>query len=333
MPLQGYVRFRKNQIGFQAGLGTAVAADHVLPLRGRPNVDNAWTEQDVDTGNYFPTLPPYRGPQQSTLPLTGQLDYNTAVDLFRMLLGPETPSGGTAYTWGWQISGGTAIPWDYATIESLDDADEYQLKDCILESLRISIPEGLGALTVDAATRVGTTTYPGTATPGLAVSDLDYHLVYGKDAQLFLDSAGTAIGDTPLAGALQAADVTISNTIDEKRFADGTQSFGASDFGRAGMAVNARFTLAKTDDVLAECENWAADAAVDRYLSLVTTSVEMAEGTATPFSMAISFPGRWYVHEEAEIGGNAVVVLESQAFADADLYALKVDVVSTNSGS
>lgn len=333
MPLQGFVRLRKNQIGIQSGFGTPATATRVLPLRGTPNVNQTWTVSDVDTGSLFEQLAPFKGPQDNTQSLTGEADYNTLIYLMRMCLGPVTTpvsGAGTAKTWVWQVDGSTSADFEYGTVEFGDDADGFKLSDGIVETLTLNLPEGMGAVTVDAAARYGTAEYPSSLTGGLSVLDLVRAVIYGKDCQVFIDDAFGDIGDTSLDAAVHSLTLPIGVTVDQKRFADGTGSFGVSAFGRSGMSVMPRFTLAKTDAVLDECVNWAADAAVSRYLRLVATSTELAEtGPDTPFSLTIDIPARWYVHEESELGGNAVVVLEAHAFDDPDLYPLKVTIVGT----
>lgn len=331
-PLQGFTRLRKNQIGMQSALGTPATATRVLPLRGVPNVNRNWTEPDVDTGSLFPILPPFRGPEDNTQSLSGQADYNSLIYLMRMCLGPVTTpvaGAGDAQTWIWEVDGDTSADFEYATIEFGDDAgDAFKLSDSIVESLRLQFADK-GAVTADASVRIGTAEYPASLTGSLSALDLDYFVIYGKDCSVFLDDTSGGIGSTELPDA-HAIDLAITNTVDLKRFADGSQSFGVSAYGRSGMEVVARFTFAKTAAVLDECENWAADAAVDRYISLSFASTENIEtGPDVPYSLKVNFPARWYVHEESEVGGNAVVVLEGHAFYDADLYPLKVTIVGT----
>src|SRR3989337_4373364 len=75
MPIQGFTRFRKHQIGKQTTIGTAVAATRVFPYRGNLVIDPHWTDPDVDVGSIDPTLPPFRTAIDVTTSLTGPLIY------------------------------------------------------------------------------------------------------------------------------------------------------------------------------------------------------------------------------------------------------------------
>ena len=346
MPLAGLTRLRKHQFGRQATFGTKVAATRAYPASGVPSVDLGWTDPEVDAGSIMVTAPPERGPGQFTAPLTyNALDYNTVAKIFAGFFGGEvSPTGaGTARTWTWNPSLVDPLdPQDFFTYEFGDDVatDWFQFGDGIVESFEITGPEGLGALTATANWRFGSASSTGSTdspvtgtvpTPGLAVSTTDPK-IYLKDMGIYIASSVAGLGAGQVSNALHALTLRGSGEIDEKRYANGDQSFDLDDLGRVSMALELEATWGKTADTVgtgSESDAWFSDEAVNRYVRLVFVSTVEAQ-SGIFYGLTVTMPMRYYTREEGEIGGNSTVVLTGHAFYDPDDFDGGVEVVLVN---
>ncbi len=336
MAVAGLVRLRKHQFARQDAFGTKVSATRAYPFKGVPSVDLQWTDPDVDVGSIVTTVAPQRGAGAFTAALTDpQLSYNTIPLLMEGVFGGNVnPSGGTIETWTHEPS--AVDPLDDAsnfTYEFFDDTaadDAFQLGDGVLDSVEITGPEGLGALTTSmtwrfgsAASNTSTDSPPSPAVPttGLDVED-NPPLVYLKDMGLFIASTQAGLSGGQVMNALHTFSMTISQENDDKRFANSTQTFDVSDRSRTGYSVELAMTLAKTSDTVgtgSESDAWFSDQAVDRYIRLAFISTVMVSG-ATPYSWTPEFPARYYTRTEADSAGNAVIVLTAHAWYDADEF-------------
>jgi hypothetical protein len=101
MPIQGFRRFRKHQVGVQSSFTSNTSATRVLPYRGAIDVDPALVIPDVDTGSLDPMLAPYAGAAvYGGTWGDGKLAYDDAPYLWALLIkssGAPT-GGGTAKT-------------------------------------------------------------------------------------------------------------------------------------------------------------------------------------------------------------------------------------------
>lgn len=336
MAVAGLVRLRRHLFARQDVFGTKVAATRAYSFKGTPSVDLQWTDPDVDVGSIVTTVAPQRGAGAYTAALTDpQLAYNTIPLLMEGVLGGNVnPTGGVIETW-------THEP---AAVDPLDDAslftyqfgddvtdDWYQFGDGILDSLEITAPEGLGALTTamgwrfGSAASTGSTDSPVTGTvptAGLAV-EANPALVYLKDMGLYIASTQAGLAAGQVMNALHSFSLSISQENDDKRFANATQSFDVSDRSRTGFNVELALTLAKTADTVgtgSESDAWFSDEAVDRYVRLAFISPKMVSG-ATPYSWTPEFPLRYYTRAEGESAGNSVIVLTGHAWYDSVDFA------------
>ena len=67
MPIQGFIRFRKHQVGVnQSSITSNVAATRILPYRGPIDYEPTRTQPDVDTGSLDPILPSFFGAVEVT---------------------------------------------------------------------------------------------------------------------------------------------------------------------------------------------------------------------------------------------------------------------------
>jgi hypothetical protein len=334
VPIQGFVRLRKHQFGRQADFGTKVPATRAYPLSGTPSVELNWTDPDADQGSRDPVAPPYRGAPDLTADLTdNSLAYNNLPIIMAAFFGgDEVPTGGgTAQTWTHLPASLTAEQPDPFTYEFGDDVltDWYQFGDCILESWEITGPEGLGVLTASQTWRLGSVSSTGSTdspvtgtvpTPALSV-DPTAVLVYLKDMSLYIadDPDDLFAPGSKVSDALHTFVMRGTQEIDQKRFANGTQTFDISAYGPGTRGLEFEGTYAKTADtvgLLSESDKWLSDQAVNRYIGLDFVCTVLAESPSTFYSWRVIMPARYYTREEGDIGGNTTVILNAHAFYD-----------------
>jgi hypothetical protein len=333
MAVQGLVKLRKHQFGRQAAFGTKVPAVLALPFSGVPDVDLTWTDPDVDQGSIDPVTPPYRGPGEYTASLDDPaLKYNPLAVMLSAALGDdvEAVTGGSGQkTWTHEPASLTSDAIDVFTYEFGDDVltDWYQLGDGVIETLEITgsrDPDGPLTATMSwrfgSASSTGSTDSPvsGTVpTPGLTV-DTTGAMLYLKDAAIYIASVIGDLGTSQVSDALHAFTLRITNEFDQKRYANGGQTFDIDAYARASRSIELECTFAKTADTVgtgSESDAWFSDDSVNRYVRLIFTSTSMAAG-AVPYSWNFTMPMRYYTRTEGEVGGNTVIVLTGHAFYD-----------------
>jgi hypothetical protein len=330
--IAGLVRNRKHQFGRQASLNTPIAAKRVYPFKGTPASADVWVDPDVDVGSIFPSEAPYRGPANFTAALTDpSLRYNTIPLLMCALFGgAETPAGaGTAKTWSHAPD--ASVPWttDAFTYEFGDDVttDWMQFGDGILETLEITGPVGLGAISTSMTWQFGSMFGSGftdfSASPAVPTAlDLvsNEAVVYLKDMGIYIASDFGDLESTQITDALHNFTLRITKSVDNKRYANGDQSFDIDEYGVTGVTVELEAHFAKTSDIVgtgSESDAWFSEQAVDRYIRLFFESKVEAE-TAIPYSWDLQMPARYYTRAEGEQGGNTTVVLNAHAFFEPD---------------
>jgi hypothetical protein len=337
MAVQGLVRLRKHQFGRQAAFGTKVPAVRAYPFSGVPDVNLNWTDPDVDEGSIDPVSPPYRVRGDFTAALTDpSLQYNNIPLLMSGALGDdvEAVTGGSGQkTWTHKPASTTVDPLDVHTYEFGDDVltDWYQLGDGLLESLEITGPEGLGPVTTSMGWRFGSASSTGSTdspvtgtvpTPSLTV-DRTGAVVYLKDCAIYIASDIADIATSQISDALHSFVLRINKEVDQKAYANGSQTFDLDDMAVASRAIELECTFAKTADTVgtgSESDAWFSDDAVNRFVRLKFTSTSIAAG-AVPYSWQITMPMRYYTRTEGEIGGNTTVVLTGHAFYEPEDFA------------
>lgn len=332
MPVAGFTRFRKHQFVRQAARGTPDAATRAYAFRGTPSVNLNWTDPDVDTGSLDPTQAPFRTANELTADLSSPaLPYNDLPLILSGFFGGgvDPTGGGTAQTWTHAPASTTVDDIDYFTYEFGDDVltDWYQFTDGIAEGFEISGPEGLGALTASANWRFGDVASTGSTdspvtgtvpTPGLDVESNPAY-IYLKDAGVYIADTVGGLGAGQVTDALHSFTLRGTTDIDQKRFANATQSFAVSEFARATRMLEYEAVFAKTADTVgtgSESDHWMSDTAVDRYLRMIFTSLVVAQTVSTFYSWTFTMPLRYYTREEGESGGNTTVTLNGHAFYD-----------------
>jgi hypothetical protein len=169
-------------------------------------------------------------------------------------------------------------------------------------------------------------------TPDLAVSATDA-LVYLKDGGIYIADTLAGVFSNQITDALHNFTLRLSHEVDQKRFANGAQTFDLAAYGPGARTIELEATFAKTADIVgtgSESDHWMSDQAVNRYVGLRFTSTEIAETASTFYSWDVVIPMRIYTRTEGEVGQNSTVVLTGHAFYDpiADT-AFKSTVVTT----
>jgi hypothetical protein len=345
MAVRGLTKLRRHQFGRQAAFGTPVAATKTYLLSGVPEVELNWTDPEVDAGALVQVAAPHREAPDLTAPLDiPQLRYNYLPLLFSGFFGGQVvpTGGGTAKTWTYDPSAVTPVDdLDPFTYEFGDDVEEdwYQLTDGVLETFEIMIPVGLGACTGSASWRfgdvasTGSTDSPVSGTvPTDLTADANEAVLYGKDLAIYIADTQAGLAAGQIEDALYSGTIRFSGDLDQKRYANGTQTFEVSDIVRANILVEYEFRFAKTTEIVgtgSESDDWMSDQSVDRYMRLLWTSTVEAQG-GTFHSLDLSSPTRYRTRTEDAEGGNSVVVLTAQAWYDADDFDGFLNAVIVN---
>jgi len=346
MAIAGLVRLRKHSFGRQLDFGTKVAATRAYPFTGVPDPDLNWIDPEIDTGSIDIVAAPYRGAPSLTATLTTvALNYNDLpLHLSAFFGGGVAPTGGgDAKTWHWAPASETVDDPDAYTYEFGDDVltDQDQYGGGIEESVEFTLPEGLSALTSSMTWRfssysnTGGTDNPvdGTVpTPGLSVA-VDDAIVYGKDCKLYLSDTVGGLSTDQISDALYSCVIRFTHEFDEKRWANGTQTFDANAIVPGKRTLEWELTLAPTDDIVgtgSESDAWMSDQVVNRYGRLLFTSTVLAESPSTFYSWEIKGPLRYYTRTYGEIGGNTTRVLTGRMFYDAEDFGGVIDTTVVN---
>jgi hypothetical protein len=339
LPIAGFQRFRQWAFSAaQSAHGTAATPSGAFPWRGVPDIDPHWTDiDDVDVGSVDPVLSPYRTVTDISTTLAGPLDYNSIPLIMAAgVRGGVTATGAGPYTWTHQAVSLTATTLDEFSASWGDDfaQDDIRLRDGIIEQIEFTMPDDLGPWRVSTQWYFGNV-QPHTTKPAVTLAS-NLPLVFGADTQLFINSTAGAIGNTQISDALHSARVTIRNSIDRKRFANGSNSrFAVSGYGFAGREIEAEFTFAKTTAIAgfastSELRDWLNADPVSNYVEILATSAQIAGGS-TAYSWSQRLHGTWRTKSDGEMGGNTTVTLTFRGQYDATLgYVYRSSVVNSN---
>lgn len=340
MPISGFTRFRQWAFSAaQSAHGTAATPSGAFPWRGTPNINPNWTDlDDVDDGSIDVTLQPYRKQLDTTVTLAGPADFNSLPEVMNMgVRGGVAPTGGgAAKTWTHTALSLTATTLDEASAQWGDDygSDDMRFKDGVIESIEITFPEDLGPATISTQWYFGSVDSGVTKVASLVLPS-NLPLIFGADTALYIDSTAGAIGGTQISNSLHSGSIKITNTIDKKRFMNGSNSrFAVAGYGLAERSVEATFTFAKIDSIAgstgSEIVKWLNSTAVSRFLQLKTTSTEIITGS-TPYSWTQNFSGDWRQRTDGELGGNSTITLMLKGRYNGDLgYIYQSVVVNSN---
>lgn len=336
MPIQGFTRNRAHQLGKQSAHGTAATATKRTHWTGTPDINPNWTDLDgVDVGSIDPVLDPYRMQTDITIPYSGPLSYNDVHVLMGAgVRGGVSATGATAKTWTQQGLSLTATTLDELTDEWGDDvtSDGIRIRDIVFEDLDFTFGEDLGPWQFTATGRGGYYDPRVTPTTGLTVGS-NLPLVFGADTQLYIDALPGNIGTTVIVDALHRGNIHIANTIDQKRYANGSNTrFAIGGYGLAAREITGYVTFAKQSAITSstgEVAQLQSATAQTRYLSFVVTSTQTIPGTSTAYSWTLRLPVTYRVRADEEIGGNDVIRLDYKAKLDSTLaYAILSTVIN-----
>lgn len=332
MPITGFTRFRRHQVGKQSTFASNTPATRLLPFRGALVVDPAREDPDVDVGSLDPILAPFNGPKTITGTWEGKLAFDDAPYLWAGLIkGGVSPTGATAKTWTFQAASLTADDFEYFTDYWGDDvsSDFIIAGSGVLDSLEVGFGDDLSAYDVNASTVYARARFGTGPTGGLVIDDTP-QWVYGADTEVYLDTIYSSMGSTKIVDAVHGATVNVNNNLDLKRFANGSNTrFDLAGYGRGAREIEVQLVLAKTTATVAEAATLDDEPVPERFIELKTTSPEIITGS-TPYSQSIRLPARLISREDGEIGGNSTITLTYRGFYDSDLgYALRVVVVNT----
>lgn len=332
MPIQGFIRFRRHQVGKQSAFASNTSATRRLPYRGALVVDPAREDPDVDVGSLDPVLAPLAGPKSVTGSWEGKAAFDDLPYLYSgALKGGVSATGATAKTWTYQVASLTADDFDYFTDEWGDDvSSDYIIAGSgVIDSLELGFGDDLSAFDVNAGTVYARAQIGTGPTGGLSVDDTP-NWVYGADTEIFLDSVFGSIGTTKLTDAIHGATVRVNNNLDQKRFANGSNTrFELAGYGRGPREIEVELVLAKTTATVAEAATLDDTPVPERFIELRTTSPEIITGS-TPYSNSIFVAAYLVSRSDGEIGGNSTITLTYRGRYDSDLgYVLRAVTVNT----
>jgi hypothetical protein len=331
VPIAGFTRFRRHLVGLQASFASNVPATRQLPYSGALVIDPARTDPDVDLGSLDPVLAPYNGATQYSGTWEGPEAFNDAQILWAATLkGGVTPTGGTAKTWTFQAASTTADDFAYLTDYWGDDqtTDEIIFGSEVINQLQLSFGDDLGAFMVNVDLLGARGSIGEGPTGGISIDNTP-NWVYGADTEFYLDTVYTAIGTTKLTDAVHGMTFTVNNNLDQKRFANGSNTrFQLAGYGRGAREITLELVLAKTTATIAEAATLDDTPVPSRYIEIRTTSPEIITGS-TPFSQSVRCPMRLMSRSDGEIGGNSTITLTYRGFYDSTLgYAIRTVVVN-----
>jgi hypothetical protein len=331
MPIQGLTRFRQHQWGKQSAFASNTVATRRMPWRGAIVVDPARTDPDVDVGSLDPILAPFLGPQTvtSSLDITA-LSFDDAAYFWSALVKESAITGaGANKTHTIQAASLTADDFPYFTDYWGDDVtSDYIIGGSgVGDSGEIGFGDDLGAWTgsldmIYARAQLGTG-----PTGGITLDDTP-QWIYGAHTEVFLDTVYTSIGTTKLTDAVHGATVRISNNLDQKRFANGSNTaFQLAGYGRGPREIEIELVLAKTTATVAEFVTLDDSPVPERFIELRTTSPETIN--SANYSQSIRMPCHLISRADGELGGNSIVTLTYRGRYDSDLgYAVRVVIVN-----
>ena len=335
---QGFTRFRELQVGKQSVIGTAVPATRTLPYRSAITLNPNRTDPDVDVGSLDPIIAPYATALEAGMSgATGPQTYNDlSIRASAGIMGGVTPTGSAVagYTWTYQPASLTADTFDYYTIESGDDTAASGGAGIngfggVIDSFGMTMPEDLGPWTVsDDWTFAGAVW--GNKTGAISV-DANPMFMFGADTSFYLNSVPGAIGATQLTDAVRGASLTINNNLDEKRYANGSNTrFQLGAYGRGAREITLTLTVEKTTATIAEAITIDDTPVPNRYIKISANSTENAGSGGTKAKAEFFLPVRLMSIADGEIGGNSNWTFTYRGFYDATLgYALKLVVVNS----
>jgi hypothetical protein len=332
--IPGAVRLRHAQVGEQSAIQTAVTATRKVPWGGVPAYNPNRTNPDIEVGYLDPVISPYAGAAEATWSAEGPITANDyQIILAAALMGGVTSSGGgTAKTWDFQVSSDTSDPFEIFTVEFGDDTeatDGMIYKGGVIDSLEETMPQDLGPWTFSADWVFAGAALGANITDSLNI-DTSPVLFFGADTTFKMDATAGGIGTTLLTNTVHESSISISNNLDQKRFANGSNTrFQLAGYGRGAREIELSITMAKSAAAIAERATLDDDPVPNRFFDIGTFSTQTAQAN-TPYSYRRRGAFRLFEAEDVEIGGNAAIRFVYRAYYDSTLgYAYRATLVNT----
>lgn len=335
---QGFTRFREIQVGKQSVLGTAVATTRTLPYRGAVVLNSNRTDPDVDVGSLDPIIAPYAAAQEVAMSgATGPQTFDDlAVRLSAAIKGGVSPTGNgvAGYTWTFTPASLTADSFDYYTVETGDDTAASAGAGVngfggVINTFGMTMPQDLSPWTVSDDWVFAGAVF-GNKTAAVSV-DANPIFAFGADTSFYLDSVAGAIGATQIVDAVRGAQLTINNNLDQKRFANGSNTrFQLGAYGRGARTIELTLTVEKTTAMIAEAITVDDTPVPNRYIKISCNSLENAGSGGTKAKFDFFLPVRLYSVADGEIGSNANWTFTYRGFYDSTLaYPFKAVVINS----
>ncbi len=333
MAIQGLTRLRFNQMAKQSVIQTAVTATRRVPWRGVITYNPNRTDPDVDVGSLDPIIAPYSGAVDVGWNPTGPMTFNDLpIRLAAGLMGGITPTtpAGAARQWSYQVASLTSDAFDYFTDEFGDDTeatDTIIAFGGVADVLEETLPEDGGPWTISDTWIYAGATLGSDGTNSLVVDPAPV-FAFGTDTTFYRDATAAAIGVSPIVDAVHSAVIRVTNNLDKKRFANGSNLRNQlSGYGRGQRMIELVLTLAKTSNTIAEANTLDDTPTPSRFFKISTNSTQLA-AAANPYKYDRFGAFRLFERSDGEMGGNATITLTYRAYYDATLgYAYKAVVV------
>jgi len=333
MPIQGFIRFRRHQVGQETAFASNTPATRRLPYRGSIVVEPNRTTPDVDTGSLDPVLAAFAGATDVSASWEGKTAFDDLPYIFALgVMGGITPTGAVAKTWTFQAASLTADTFDTVTDEWSDDvaSDSIVAAGGVINDWNVAFADDLSAYDISANLYYAKATLGAGLTASLEV-DSTPQWVYGAHTVIHMNSVPGSIGITPIPTAVHGATFSVNNNLDRKRYADGSNvGWNLAGYGRGPREVEFVVRLAKTAQTIAEAQTLDDTPVPVRYFDIKTTSTEIIAGTAIPYSNSIRFAAELVSRSDTEVSNNSVIELTYRGKYDATLgYALRCEVINT----
>ena len=334
MPIAGFIRFRKHQVGVTSSITSNVAATRILPWRGPIVVEPNRETPDVDTGSLDPMLASYLGPLDVSSTWAGKTAFDELPYVYALGVKGGVAAGGgpTGRTWTYQAASLTPDPFDYVTDQWGDDvtADLMVGGAGVINSFSFEFGEDLSAFDVSADLYYARVAMGSNGFTGGLTIDASPKWMYGAHTTIYMDSAAASIGTTPIADAVHGVSFSVNNNLDRKRFANGSNSgFNLAGYGRGPREIEFKLTVAKTVATITEAQTLDDNPVPKRFFDIKTVSTDLVVGGSTPYSNSIRFAAELIGRSDAEISNNSVIELTYRGLYDATLgYALRTSVTN-----
>jgi len=335
-PIVGISPLRQLQLGLETTFKTIVPATRRLPWQMSAfSTPPGWTFPQADTGTIDEAIAPYGTAQNYTASFGGPLASNDAPTVISagVMGGLSLATSGTSKSLTAAPASTSQDVFDTYSMEWGDDStDIFNVGGCVINDFSLTYPQDGSPIVLAGnwiMSKLGT--YPGSFTGALSV-DLAPVYLYATDTEFYINDTSGAIETTKLTDIAYGAVFSVNNSLDAKRFANGSNTrLQIQNFGRGKRVVNFTLTGAKQTAWVAEATKWLAASPSERFFGIKTTST-VAASAGIPHSLDIRMPGYWLTRAEQTINTNTGFDLVAQNVNDTGLgYPFRIVSVSTRS--